>query len=487
MAELELTVVPVDLPDGPRGTMARLRDHGDWALLESAQVVPGYAEWSYVAGPACAALYMDESGARLNRPGAPPQHWPDAFAALQNAGAFPRVHGERPAGMGLVGGWVGLLNYDLVRDIERLPVLARHDPALPRAHWLAVDQVLAYHHPSARWWHATLRGPGDRFPWSHAGRERVWQHTLARARGPRPPSRGWHAGPRRSLTERAAYEADVQRILDAIAAGTVMQVNLTRREQAAFDGDPWSLYEDLLAVHPAPFAAYFEGNGWALASASPERFLRLDSQGLMEARPMKGTARRGASPDADQTSRDRLAASVKDRAENLMITDLMRNDLGRVAVLGSVRVPELFALEPYASVWQMVSTVRAQRRPNCGIGDVLRACWPPGSMTGAPKVKAMELIEQFEPVRRGWYSGSAGYLDCGGAMDLSVLIRSAVVANDQVMVQVGGGIVADSVPADEWDETVAKGERLLAVIDAHRRDASKQAVERPERDLMTTR
>jgi para-aminobenzoate synthetase component 1 len=468
MAELELSVRRVDLPDGPRGTMARLRGQGAWALLESALVVPGYAEWSYLAGPACAELYTQGSAATLVRAGAGPQGWPDAFAALQAVAGFPPLHGDRPAGMGLAAGWVGLLSYDLVRDIERLPEFARDETALPRAHWLAVDQVLAYHHPSACWWHATLRGPGDRFPWSRAGREQVWQQTLSLARAPRPPRRGWCAGPRRSLTERAAYEADVQRLRDAIAAGTVMQVNLTRREQAAFEGDPWTLYEDLVTAHPAPFAAYLEGEGWALASASPERFLSMSPQGLLEARPMKGTARRGVTAAEDEAARAGLAASLKDRAENLMITDLMRNDLGRVAQVGSVRVPELFAIERYSSVWQMVSTVHAQRRADCGIGDILRACWPPGSMTGAPKVKATEIIEQLEPVRRGWYSGSAGYLDCGGGMDLSVLIRSAVVAGGQVMVQLGGGVVADSSPAGEWDETVAKGERLLSVIDAGR-------------------
>jgi len=152
---------------------------------------------------------------------------------------------------------------------------------------------------------------------------------------------------------------------------------------------------------------------------------------------------------------------VKDRAENVMIVDLMRNDLGRVAVTGSVEVPELFALESYASVWQMVSTVRARLRPDCGVAQLLRACWPPGSMTGAPKIKAMEIIEGLERVRRGWYAGSVGYLDCRGNMELSVVIRTAIVADGRVMVQFGGDIVADSEPSAEWAETVAKGLRIV--------------------------
>lgn len=169
-----------------------------------------------------------------------------------------------------------------------------------------------------------------------------------------------------------------------------------------------------MAAHPAPFAAFIEGAGFAVASCSPEHFLQLQG-GAVEARPIKGTVARGADAAEDEARRQWLAASLKDRAENLMIVDLMRNDLGRVAQTGSVHVPALFTLEPYASVWQMVSTVRARLRPDCGVSDLLRACWPPGSMTGAPKVKAMQMIEALEPVRRGWYAGAVGYLGCARA------------------------------------------------------------------------
>jgi para-aminobenzoate synthetase component 1 len=263
--------------------------------------------------------------------------------------------------------------------------------------------------------------------------------------------------------DRVAFERGVDRIREAIAAGEVLQVNLTRREEAEFEGDAWTLYEDLAAAHPAPFAAFLEGNGFALASCSPECFLRV-RDGMVEARPMKGTAARGATPEDDDRQRRWLAGSEKDRAENLMIVDLMRNDLGRVARIGSVHVPELFTLEPCANVWQMVSAVRAQLHPDRDAAALLRACWPPGSMTGAPKPRAMQIIEGLEPVRRGFYAGSIGALDCMGGIDLSVVIRSAVVAGGRVMVQVGSGVVADSQPASEWEETVAKGGRLLGVL-----------------------
>jgi para-aminobenzoate synthetase component I len=444
--------------------MAKLRGHGRYALLESALVMPRQAEWSYIAGPARATLYTDGAGTRLERGGRVARRWDDPFDALSDLAAFDAVHvdGDRPDGMGFAGGWVGALGYDLARHVERLPQRAAADPAFPLQWWMAVDQVLAFHHPSGRWWHCTVQGPQQQWPWSD---QHAWTRTLALAAGPVPPRTAWRCGPRRQRMERARFEDGVAGIRGAIADGEVLQVNLTRREDAAFEGDAWSLYEDLVAAHPAPFAAFVEGPDFAIASCSPERFVHL-RDGAVEARPIKGTAPRGRDEAEDETRRAWLAASEKDRAENLMIVDLMRNDIGRVAQLGSVGVPELFALEPYASVWQMVSTVRATLRPACGVADLLRACWPPGSMTGAPKKKAMEIIETLEPLRRGFYAGSIGYIDCTGGMDLSVVIRSAVVAAGRAMVQVGGGIVADSQPAREWDETVAKGERLLRVLDA---------------------
>jgi para-aminobenzoate synthetase component 1 len=468
MTDIQVTIRPVALPQGPRETMAKLRGEGHYALLESALVMPRQAEWSYIAGPALATLYTDAGGTRLLRGGVVCERWDDPFDALAamagDFGVRPRVDGERPAGMNFVGGWVGALGYDLARDIERLPERSLDDPALPRMWWMAADQVLAFHHPSGQWWHATVHGGPDRWPWSGAERVRAWTRTLDCARGPAPAPTRWCAGPPRRCMSREQFEQGVGRIRDAIADGEVLQVNLTRREEASFSGDAWSLYEDLVWAHPAPFAAYLEGPGFAIASCSPERFLHLHGSEV-EARPIKGTVARGLNEDDDSTRRQWLAASAKDRAENLMIVDLMRNDLGRVAQTGSVRVPELFALEPYASVWQMVSTVRARLRPDCGAAQLLRACWPPGSMTGAPKLKAMHIIEALEPVRRGFYAGSIGYLDCTGNLDLSVVIRSAVVAGERVMVQLGGGIVADSAPAAEWEETVAKGERLLRVIE----------------------
>lgn len=463
-----MTIRPLSLPDGPRATMARLRSDGHYALLESSLVMPRQSQWSYVAGPAVATLYTDDRGTHLERDGRTCANCDDPFEALSamalceaNAVDF---EGALPPGMDFVGGWVGVLGYDLARHIERLPVVALNDPALPGQWWLAADQVLAYHHPTQRWWHSTVTGPRDRWPWSCDDRARAWTRTLERAMGPPAARTEWRAGLRNAPMDREKFEQGVHCIQRMIADGDVMQVNFTRREEAEFEGDPWALYEDLAEAHPAPFSAYLEGPGFAVASCSPERFLHRCGVNV-EARPIKGTVARGIDETEDAARRAWLASSEKNRAENLMIVDLMRNDLGRVAAIGSVRVPELFALEPYASVWQMVSTVTARLSPETGVAELLRACWPPGSMTGAPKIKAMEIIERLEPLRRGWYAGSVGYLDCRGNMDLSVVIRTAIVADGRVMVQFGGGIVADSDAVSEWEETVAKGERIVAVLD----------------------
>ncbi|HEV7915111.1 MAG TPA: anthranilate synthase component I family protein, partial [Albitalea sp.] len=436
MTGIQVRLAPVDLPHGPRETMAKLRGLA-CAFLDSALVMPGQAEWSYIAGPARATLYTDAGGTWLQRDGRRQGAWADPLVALRELAVVDpqrvRIEGERPDGMNFIGGWVGALGYDLVRHIERLPRHAQTDPPLPRQWWMAVDQVLAFHHPSGQWWHSVVDGPATHWPWSDGSRQRAAAQLLDLARGPLAPRGAWRCGPRQQRTDRARFEHGVAQIRDAIAAGDVLQVNLTRREEAAFDGDPWTLYEDLVAVHPAPFAAYLEAPGFALASCSPERFLHLRDRPV-EARPIKGTVGRGRDAVEDAQRRQWLADSEKDRAENLMIVDLMRNDLGRVAQTGSVEVPDLFALEPYASVWQMVSTVRARLRAGCDVADLLRACWPPGSMTGAPKHQAMRLIESLEPVQRGFYAGSIGYIDCSGGMDLSVVIRSAVVADGRVMV-----------------------------------------------------
>jgi len=458
LPKLTPRIVPLDLTASPQAVCARLRGRGDTVLLESSKAMPGLSGWSCVAGPPVATLETGEHETTLRRAdGVLLDTWRDPFDALR--AVLGRIAHGVPHAVPFAGGLAGFIGYDLARHVERLPVIAAADPALPRLRLHLCDHVLAYDHTADRWWDATTH-----WDWTGAtGRDAVWAETRDLAAGPDPAPGVFHATPLASRTPPATYLADVQRVLDYIAAGDIFQANLSHRLEGAFDGDPWALYTRLTAANPAPFSAYLESGGLAIASVSPERFLKLSGRDVV-ARPIKGTLARGADTADDEVRRDTLAASVKDRAENVMIVDLMRNDLGRVADTGSVAVERLFEIEPHPSVWQMVSTIRARLREGLGAADLLRACWPPGSMTGAPKVRAMEIIESLEPVRRGPYAGAIGYLDASGAMDLSVVIRTAVIASGRVMVQVGGAVVADSLPQSELDETFAKGRLLVEVL-----------------------
>ncbi|HEX3030722.1 MAG TPA: aminodeoxychorismate synthase component I, partial [Bacillota bacterium] len=262
---------------------------------------------------------------------------------------------------------------------------------------------------------------------------------------------------------RKEYCAAVQKAKDYIAAGDIFQMNMTQRFDAPLPCPPFELYKVLRTINPAPFASYFNYRDLIIASASPERFL-LVSGNRVETRPIKGTRPRGASPDEDLANREELLASAKDRAELVMIIDLERNDLGRVCETGSVRVPDLIRLEEYPTVFHLVSTVEGLIPQGKDTLDILSASFPGGSITGAPKIRAMEIIEELEPVKRGIYTGSLGYISFNGSSDLNILIRTFVIRNNQVHFQVGGGIVADSDPEMEYEETLHKGRALRAAL-----------------------
>jgi aminodeoxychorismate synthase component I len=268
------------------------------------------------------------------------------------------------------------------------------------------------------------------------------------------------------VTDRASYEALVARAQEHIAAGDAYELCLTHRIAARFDGSTWDLYRALRAINPAPHATYLELPEGAIVCASPERFLRLDGEGCAESRPIKGTRPRGTTPEEDRVLRDALASSEKDRAENTMIVDLVRNDLGRVCAFGSVEVAEIFAVETQPTVHQLVSTVRGRLAEGKDAIDLVRACFPPGSMTGAPKIEAMKILNALERDGRGVYSGAIGWIDVSGTMDLAVVIRSIVVSRGVARIGVGGAIVADSTPSDEYEETRHKARASLAALGA---------------------
>ncbi len=269
----------------------------------------------------------------------------------------------------------------------------------------------------------------------------------------------------RSTFARADYLATVEQTREYIRAGDIFQANLSQRLEARFTGDRLELYRRLRSRNAAPFAAFFDMGEAVLLSSSPERFLRLEA-GRVETRPIKGTAPRGITPQHDAALAAALRASDKDRAENVMIVDLLRNDLSRVCQDGSVGVPELCAVESHTTVHHLVSTVVGRLRPGLGATDLLRAAFPGGSITGAPKVRAMEIIAELEPTRRGPYTGAIGYIGWDGTMDTNIVIRTFVLEHGRAYFQVGGGIVVDSDPAREYLETLDKARGLLAALEA---------------------
>jgi aminodeoxychorismate synthase component I len=255
---------------------------------------------------------------------------------------------------------------------------------------------------------------------------------------------------------RSEYLQAVERVRQYILTGDIFQANLSQRFEAPWPGDPFEFYRRLTAANPAPFAAYFQGDGYTIASASPERFLRVDPDGQVETRPIKGTRRRGETPAEDRRLADELLASAKDRAENVMIVDLLRNDLSKVCRPGSVDVPALCALESHPTVHHLESIVTGRLEEGRSAADLLRAAFPGGSITGAPKVRAMEILAELEPVARGVYCGAIGWLSVTGAMDTSIAIRTVTLQGGRATFHAGGGIVADSAPALEYQETLDK-------------------------------
>jgi len=411
-----------------------------------------------------------------------PQRDADPFAAL--AGLLPPAPAAMPElDLPFVGGAVGYLAYELGEKSQPVRLTQRDvlagGPELADATLLFVDQLLAVDHGRQRAFALGLGFASDEATAGQRAEERAAKLQVAldarqlpaatqcRAQDPGERSRllATELSPAtRAFFDEPAYADAVRGLQHEIEAGNVYQANLTHRLDLPFEGDPWSLYRELRSLSPAPFAAYLELPEGAVLSSSPERFLRLDTHRHVESRPIKGTRPRGDDAASDRALSRELAVSTKDRAENLMIVDLVRNDLGRVCELGTVGVPELMCVERYASVFQLVSTVRGVLRPDARAADLVRACFPPGSMTGAPKIAAMRLIDRVEPVRRGVYSGALGYLDVRGGLDLSVVIRTLLVAQGRAFLHVGGGIVYDSDPVAEYRETIDKARALVAAV-----------------------
>jgi para-aminobenzoate synthetase component I len=467
---LVLLPAPADLD--PPGALERLRAASAPWLLESALPVRGSGRFSFAG--ADPYLILRARGLDLSiecrravfeglTVGATRERGPALEALRARLPAAPADECALP----FCGGAIGVFGYELAEQLDVHALHGADDLALPDAVWLFVDALIGFDHERGS---AQIAGLGVAHDVATArARAELAAHSLARRLSQPAASaaaRPAFAAPASAHAELdvAGYRKAVEAISDDIAAGELYQACLTYRIDRAFAGDPWQLYRVLRRCDPAPFAAYLELPEVAIASSSPERFLRVDAERRIESRPIKGTAKRSGDPAQDARAARALAGSEKDRAENLMIVDLVRNDLGRVCAPGSIAVPELFAVEPYASVFQLVSTVAGRLRPDCDALDAIAAAFPPGSMTGAPKIAAMRALDGLETVRRGFYSGALGYLDVRGGADLSVVIRSAFVRGGRAYLHTGGGIVADSEPGAEYEESRAKLRSLLAAL-----------------------
>ncbi len=359
------------------------------------------------------------------------------------------------------GGVAGFLGYEFGRRLERLPPPRADDLKLPDAWFGAYEWVVTWDHLQGRAWvvarEAGTRGRGDAGTSAPA---RI-QDMMRRLKGPAParlapPAPDGSPSAVRSGFTRDEYLEAVERVRQYILAGDIFQANLSQRFEVPWAGEPFDFYRRLAAANPAPFSAFFQGEGFAVASASPERFLSVDPTGHVETRPIKGTRPRGDTPDEDRRLAEELVASAKDRAENVMIVDLLRNDLSKVCEPGSVEVPALCALESHPTVHHLESVVTGQLEPGRTAAGLLRAAFPGGSITGAPKLRAMEILTQLEPVARGVYCGTIGWLGLTGAMDTSIAIRTVTIQHGRAYFHAGGGIVADSDPALEHQETLDK-------------------------------
>jgi para-aminobenzoate synthetase component 1 len=363
-------------------------------------------------------------------------------------------------------GLAGYIGYEYGRRLERIPAPRRDDLQLPDVQLGAYDWVVAWEHERGKGW-VVVRADGQ-MGGSADGRRRLAMviDRLAKAMPGRSATRHGVPPQIRSGFTRDEYLAAVERVREYILAGDVFQANLSQRFEAPCALEPFELYRRLRAVNPAPFAAYLQGEQFAVASASPERFLQVTSDGAVETRPIKGTRPRGSTPDKDEELAAELMASEKDRAENVMIVDLLRNDLSKVCRPGSVEVPALCALESHPTVHHLVSTVTGVLEPGRTALDLLRAAFPGGSVTGAPKVRAMEIIAELEPVARGVYCGAIGCVSVTGAMDTGIPIRTATLQGGRAWFHAGGGIVADSDPALEYEETLAKAAGIVRALES---------------------
>ncbi len=470
-------------PLQPIDAVSALEDPERFVLLDAVAKEHPRGRYAFLCGDPFLVFKCRRQQALVGPPGEEAEVEGDPLDVLANL-----LQAHRPDGSAwhdglppLLSGAVGYLGYELLYLIEdTVPDTGRDDVAAPDADLLFCGTIVAHDAVAQRSWLITTAFAPTATEADATAYARH-QQTLAKLQGlaphPHSPRQTAPRARRRLALEdlqkagfspvqsRAEYLNVVAAAREHIFAGDVFELCTTQRFDTRWSGDGRALYEALRTVNPAPFAAWLKLPEVEVLSASPEQFLSLDRTGRAQTRPIKGTRPRGATPEEDERLREELRTSEKDRAENVMIVDLARNDLGRVCRFGTVKVPQLMEVESFAFTHQLVSTVTGVLREGLGPVDLLRAAFPGGSMTGAPKVEAMRLIDSLEPVKRGVFSGSIGYFDFEGALDLSIVIRTFVRRGDLLTFHVGGAIVSDSVPEDEYQETLDKAHGLVAAFE----------------------
>jgi len=460
-------------------------------LLESSLTHPRHGRWSFLMADPFLVVRAGPGGVELDRGGVTELRVTGPFETIESLIAAFACEAI-PGGPPFQGGLAGYFGYELNGWIERVPAPGINDVPMPDLCLAGYDWVLAWDHLEGTAHLVSTGLPAEddlaRARRAAARSRFVIERLRARAglhRSPPAPQAVSPVAPAAETTSspevtairhpvpglpgvestfsRAAYLDAVRRVREYILAGDIYQANLTQRLEAPVRASPFALYRTLRERNPSFFGAYFDTGDAVVVSASPERFLRHEG-GFVETRPIKGTAPRGATRAEDARRAHRLRMSRKDRAENIMIVDLLRNDLSAVCEDGSIRVPELCVLERHPTVHHLVSTVTGQLRPGLGPVDLLRAAFPGGSITGAPKIRAMEIIAELEPVRRGVYTGAIGYLGFDGTMDTSIAIRTMVVRDGRALFGVGGGVVVDSDPSGEYEESLAKARALVDAL-----------------------
>jgi para-aminobenzoate synthetase component 1 len=361
------------------------------------------------------------------------------------------------------GGFVGFLSYDLCHKIEKIPYMAKDDKHIPDIYFALYDGVFVYDHNKRESYivaHGITQPAEDIIKKlnkiiKQANKKTATVNIVEERKNKNEIT------PNFSKEE---YIKNVGKIKRYIKNGDIYQANLTQRFETKYTGEPWALYQRLRNINPAPFSSFIDYGDFQIVSSSPERFVKVDNRKI-QTRPIKGTIARGINKEEDISNQQLLLNSEKDKSELIMIVDVARNDLGRISKIGTVKVETLFSLEEYPTVYHLVATVTGELREDVKFADIIKATFPGGSITGAPKIRAMEIIDEIEPTRRNVYTGSIGYLDLNGNMDLNIVIRTIILKEGKAFFQVGGGIVWDSDEESEYKETILKGEALQKAIE----------------------